>query len=119
MRTVMFICLHGAGRSRLAAALFNQASPDGWRATTAGLEPDPVLSPNAERLLAGTDALPFLDRDPPRAVAATAEPARIVAIDCDVPGAERWTLSEKQMTEALRDEIAGRVAGLSAELAGG
>jgi len=118
-RTVLFVCRHGAGRSRLAAAFFNQAAPEGWLATSAGLEPDPVLSPTAAGLLAGTAAAPYLDAEAPRAIGAVTAPARTVAIECEVPGADSWELKEKQLNEAARDEIAERVAALADEVGRG
>src|SRR5213078_4079664 len=34
-RTVLFVCEHGASRSRLAAVWFTLVAPPGWRATSA------------------------------------------------------------------------------------
>ena len=115
-RTVLFVCPHGAGKSRMAAAFFNRVAPHGWHATTAGQEPDAEDSPNAVRLLAGTDAEQFLDREPPQAITAVAAPALTVAIDCDVPGAEHWELQAREMNEALRDELRARVEALAQEI---
>jgi protein-tyrosine-phosphatase len=115
-RTILFVCPHGAGKSRMAAAFFNQLAPAGWRATSAGQEPQETLGTNAGRLLAGTAAAPFLDRELPRPIAAVAAPDRIVAIDCDVPGAERWALAHREFDDALRDEIRGRVETLARAL---
>lgn len=115
-RDILFVCPHGAGKSRIAAAIFNQIAPAGWRATSAGQEPQETLGTNAIRLLAGTAAESFLDRELPRPIAAVGAPARIVAIDCAVPGAERWSLSNQQFDEAMRDEIRGRVADLTRTL---
>ena len=116
-RTVLFVCPHGAGKSRMAAAFFNQLAPAGWRATSAGQEPQEALGTNAIRLLAGTAAEPYLDRELPRPIAAVEAPARIVAIDCDVPGAERWTLANRQFDDAMREEIRGQAEGLARALA--
>ena len=48
-RTVVFVCEHGAFRSRIAAAFFNAASPSGWRGLSAGRDPlaeaSPLLGP--------------------------------------------------------------------------
>ena len=118
-RTLLFVCPHGAGKSRMAAAFFDRVAPPGWHATTAGQEPDATVSPNAVRLLAGGDAEALLDREPPRPVAAVASPARTVAIDCDVPGAERWDLDSRQFDDAMRDELRGRAEALARGLAGG
>ncbi len=118
-QTVLFVCPHGAGKSRMAAAFFNRVAPDGWRATTAGHEPSETVSPNAVRLLAGGDAEALLDREPPRPIAAVDSPTRLVAIDCDVPGAERWNLDNREFDDAMRDEIRGRVEALARGLSDG
>src|SRR5215217_6585601 len=115
-RDMLFVCPHGAGKSRIAAAFFNQLAPAGWQATSAGREPQGSLGTNAIRLLAGTAAAPFLDRELPRPIAAVAAPARVVAIDCDVPGAERWALGSQRFDEAMREEIRGRVDDLARSL---
>jgi hypothetical protein len=115
--TILFVCPHGAGKSRMAAAYFNQLAPAGWRATSAGQEPQESLGTNAIRLLDGTPAEPFLDRELPRPIAAVEAPARIVAIDCEVPEADRWTLANRQFDEAMREEIRGQVEGLVRTLA--
>jgi hypothetical protein len=115
-RTLLFVCPHGAGKSRLAAAFFNAAAPAGWQAATAGHEPGEGVSPIAVRLLAGSDAGPLLDYAPPRPISAIEPPARIVAIDCDVTDAERWDLESSAFDEAMRDEIRDRVDALIREL---
>ena len=48
-RVVLFVCAHGAGKSRMAAALFNAAAPRGWWATSAGQEPGEVGAPSRKR----------------------------------------------------------------------
>ncbi len=118
-RTLLFVCPHGAGKSRMAAAFFNRVAPPGWQATTAGHEPSAAVSPNAVRLLAGGDADDLLDREPPRPLEAVASPARTVAIDCDVPGAERWDLDNREFDDAMRDELRDRAEALARDLADG
>jgi len=108
-RTVLFVCEHGAGRSRIAAAWFNHAAPAGWSATTAGLTPQEQVSVHAPRLLAGTAAESALDPAPPRPLAAVAGPAVVVAIDCAAPGAVRWELAATGFDDAMRDELRQRV----------
>lgn len=115
---VLFVCTHGAGKSRMAAAFFNAHAPAGWSATTAGLEPQDQVSLHAPRLLAGTSAEPHLDGAVPRPIAAVAGPARTVAIDCAVAGADSWRLEQGVFDEAMRDEIASRVSVLIEELRG-
>lgn len=118
-RTLLFVCPHGAGKSRMAAAFFNHVAPVGWQGTTAGHEPSATVSPNAVRLLVGSDAEALLDHAPPRLIAAVDSAARIVAIDCEVPGAERWDLDSREFNEAMRDEIRARVEALARTLADG
>lgn len=36
---VLFVCVHNAGRSQMAEALFNALAPEGLRAVSAGTEP--------------------------------------------------------------------------------
>jgi protein-tyrosine-phosphatase len=116
-RTVLFVCPHGAAKSRVAAAYFARVCPPDWLVTTAGQEPDAVLSPTAERLLAGEEAAAFLDYAPPRAIDAVPSPAHIVAIDCDVPGAAtRWALRHRVFDELMRDELRDRAEGLALQL---
>jgi arsenate reductase (thioredoxin) len=46
MRTVLFACVHNAGRSQMAAALFNtMADPARARAVSAGTNPGPAVHP--------------------------------------------------------------------------
>lgn len=115
---VLFVCPHGAGKSRIAAAFFNAHSPAGWSATTAGLEPQDQVSVHAPRLLAGTAAEAHLDTALPRPLAAVPGPARIVAIDCAVDGADTWQLEQPVFDEPMRDEIAKRVRILIQDVTG-
>jgi arsenate reductase len=46
MKTVLFACIHNAGRSQMAAAWFNAlANPAAARAVSAGTEPGPRVHP--------------------------------------------------------------------------
>lgn len=46
MKTVLFACVHNAGRSQMAAALFNSlADPAQARAVSAGTSPGPAVHP--------------------------------------------------------------------------
>ncbi len=128
-KTVLFVCPHGAGKSRMAAAYFAAAAPPGWAATTAGLHPAEAVSPVAIRLLAGSPEDAALDRQPPRALRAVPSPDVVVSIDCDA-GAEppdaagpagqprhvRWDLAARAMDETMRDELRSRARELAAGL---
>jgi arsenate reductase len=43
-KTILFICKGNSGRSQMAEAFFN-ATSKGWRAISAGTEPDPKIHP--------------------------------------------------------------------------
>ncbi|MFI8829049.1 hypothetical protein [Streptomyces sp. NPDC053431] len=115
-QVVLFVCAHGAGKSRMAAAFFNALAPAGWHATTAGIEPQTEVSIHAPRLLAGMDAEALLDHEQPRPIAEVPAPARVVAIDCALEGAERWDLGHAEFDEGMRDEIRARVEVLAREM---
>ncbi|GIH97463.1 hypothetical protein ACFFMN_28660 [Planobispora siamensis] len=117
--TVLFVCPHGAGKSRIAAAWFAQAAPPGWEATTAGLEPQPHLSAHAPRLLAGSGAEHLLDQALPRPLSAIIDPALTVTIDCPpgaVAGAVEWQLQHADFDERMTAELRERVRQLMQEL---
>ena len=119
-RTVVFVCPHGAGKSRIAAAWFNQATPPGWRATSAGLQPQAMVSVHAAQLLAGTPAAGLLDHSLPRPLAAVADPDLVVAIDCPpgaLPSALDWTLANQDFDAALAAELRQHAEALARRLA--
>jgi hypothetical protein len=142
-RTVLFVYPLGAGTSRTAAAWSRRRqwcdrasrplqprvsdaaahrrtcprftiAPAGWRATSAGIGPQAALGTNAPRLPAGTPAEGQLDRQPPRSVNSVPTPERVVAICCDVPGAQRWDLAQRECTEGMAKEIRSGVNGFVA-----
>jgi hypothetical protein len=116
-RVVVFVCAHGALRSRLAAAFFNRVAPAGWRATSAGLQPQEAVSPAALALVAGTDVAALVDRDPPRPLAGVPAEDQLVGIDCAVLGGLRWDLRHQQAGEPMRDELRTAVEDLAKVLA--
>jgi len=118
MRTVLFVCAHGAYRSRVAASFFNASAPAGWHATSGGQDPQDAISAEAARAVAGTSAEAHLERDRPRP-ADLGSADRAISIDCDVPGAERWSLSEADAGPAQHAELRHRAERLAAELSGG
>ncbi|HEY8807725.1 MAG TPA: hypothetical protein VIN70_09095 [Candidatus Limnocylindria bacterium] len=118
-RTVLFVCAHGAYRSRLAAAFFNAAAPAGWRATSAGVDPQAAISAAAVDLAAGTSAERHLERGSPRALDDAGPADRMIAIDCAVAGADRWDLAVADVGPAQRDELRARALALAVELSPG
>ncbi len=114
---IVFVCQHGAFRSRIAAACFNAAAPHGWSAVSAGVTPQSEVSERLVPLLAGTAAADYADLGPPQPLAHSAG-MRVVAIDADVPGATLWRLSAaaSHSDEVLAEEIRHRVLALLGEL---
>ena len=104
----------------MAAAFFARVAPPGWSATSAGLEPEPAINPNAARLLSGGEAEALLDREPPRSVQAVGFVDRLVGINCAPDGAtDRWELRQREFDAVMRDEIRARAEALAADLRGG
>ncbi|MFI6481666.1 hypothetical protein ACIBH1_27315 [Nonomuraea sp. NPDC050663] len=117
---MLFVCPHGAGKSRIAAAWFAGAAPAGWGASTAGLDPQDRVSVHAPRLLAGSPVERLLDHELPRPLSAAPEPSMVVTIDCPsgvIPGAVEWRLEHGDFDQAMADELRVRVLRLTKELA--
>lgn len=108
---VLFVCPHGAGKSRMAAAWFEALGIRGWAATSAGLHPQTTVSEHAPRLLAGTPAYALLDGSAPRAVSDAPAADVVVAIDCPdtVEATQRWQLTHQRFDAAMCAEIRDRV----------
>ena len=77
MKTILFACVHNAGRSQMAAALFNlRADPAKARAVSAGTEPGERVHPHtyplrfAERVADCARVLVVLDRRAPAGIEA-------------------------------------------------
>jgi len=112
-RTVVFVCAHGAARSRIAAAWFNAGPPPGWLAITAACqEPAASINPRVEPLLSGTPAHGRLDHGPPVELSTVDGADLVVAIDCAVRGAQSWNLAASEVDARMRDELRYRVAAL-------
>jgi len=127
MQTVIFACVHSAGRSQMAAAFFNaHADPARARARAAGTEPAASVHPEVVAVMreVGFD----LSATQPTLLShALAEQAYLlVTMGCGehcpfVPGLRRedWTLADPkgqppERVRAIRDEIRRRVEQLVA-----
>ena len=121
-QTVIFACVHNAGRSQMAAALFNRlANPQRAHAISAGTEPASVVHPVV------IDALREVDIDltgvrPQRLTEQMAAGASmLVTMGCGdrcpvIPGAIRddWPLADPKdrplaEVRAIRDDIRRRI----------
>ena len=122
MKTVLFACVHNAGRSQMAAALFNVlADPSRARALSAGTEPGERVHPEVAAVMkeAGIDLSPATPRRLTPELAAQAD--LLITMGCGeacpvVPGLRRddWPLPDPKSQPAervrqIRDEIQQRV----------
>ena len=124
---VVFVCLHGAAKSVVAAAQFRRlAAARGLSidAVAAGIEPDAALAPAAVNGLAAEGLVASPARPRPVTLYDLARGARVVSFGCDVSlnrgrSADQWDVSAvSDGYRAARDQIVGRVERLVSELAG-
>jgi len=129
MTTIVFACVHNAGRSQMAAGLFNAgADPERARALSAGTQPAQSIHP--EVLEAMREVGIDLSLARPRLLTAelVAGCERVITMGCGdacphVPGVrvEDWPLEDPKgqsldAVRKIRDEIAARVQTLLAAL---
>lgn len=125
MTTVLFACVHNAGRSQMAASLFNQiVDPAQGRAISAGTQPGERVHPEVVAALRerGLDASGISPRKLTDELAQQAQV--LVTMGCGdecpyVPGARRedWQLQDPkgqsiEVVRQIRDEILKRVEDL-------
>ena len=126
--SVLFVCVHNAGRSQMAAAYLQELSGGKVSVLSAGSEPGDRLNPAAVTVMAeeGID----LTQASPKVLTTEAVQASDVVITmgcgdtCPVfPGNryEDWQLEDPagkdlEVVRAIRDDIRGRVTALLAEL---
>jgi glycerol uptake facilitator-like aquaporin len=126
--TVLFACVHNAGRSQMAAAIFNQlADPGKARAISAGTEPGARVHPVVVEVMRelGVELAGVVPRKLTGRLAAEAD--ILVTMGCGeacpvLPGVERddWPLDDPkgqpvEHVRRIRDEVASRVRRLLAE----
>jgi arsenate reductase len=131
LATVLFVCLHNAGRSQMSAALFERAAGDRHEAISAGTRPAHRVHPEVVTVMRelGVD---LAGRVPRKLTLELAERADVVVTmgcgdECPyIPGRRYldWELEDPKgrpldEVRATRDEIGRRVAALVAELDGG
>ena len=128
MTTVLFACVHNAGRSQMAAALFNLlADPGQARAVSAGTAPGDRVHPEVATVMAelGVDLSAVRPRLLTDDLARSAQV--LVTMGCGedcpiVPGVRRmdWPLPDPkgrslEDVRTIRDEIRSRVLALLTE----
>ncbi len=128
MATVLFVCLHNAGRSQMSQALFERAAAGKHTALSAGTTPAEHVHPEVIEVMRELD-FDLSDRRPQLLTRELAERADVVVtmgcgdecpyipgkryIDWDLPDPKGRPLAE---VRATRDKIATRVSDLLAEL---
>jgi arsenate reductase (thioredoxin) len=129
MTDVLFVCVHNAGRSRMAEAIFNRESDGRWTAGSAGTQPADRPHPEVVEALReiGID----LDESPGMLLTLEAadEATRLISMGCSIEEAcpatttpmEDWDLPDPkgrppEEVRRIRDDIAQRVGALLAAL---
>jgi arsenate reductase (thioredoxin) len=129
MTTVLFVCLHNAGRSQMSQALFERAAADGaHRALSAGTTPAEHVHPEVVEVMRELD-IDLVDRTPQLLTPELAQEADVVVtMGCGdqcpfIPGKRYidWELPDPagrpvERVREIRDEIADRVARLVTDL---
>ena len=122
MKTVLFACVHNAGRSQMAAAFFNAAAhPSKARALSAGTEPAARVHPEVVEVMREV-RFDLSSRHPARLTEGLArEASLLVTMGCGeacplVPGLQRqdWPLQDplrqpRERVREIRDEVRRRV----------
>ena len=125
MTTVIFACVHNAGRSQMAAAFFNKlADPAKARALSAGTQPGERVHPEVVAVMREVD-IDLSAARPQKLTSELAAGARLlVTMGCGdecpvVPGLRRddWPLDDPkgqpvERVRAIRDDIRARVEAL-------
>ena len=128
MKTVIFACVHNAGRSQMSAALFNaQADPKKARAISAGTNPGDRVHPEVVVAMK-EEGIDLSGAKPQRLTEELAQGAALlVTMGCGdacpyVPGLEilDWPLPDPkgqpiETVRRIRDDIRGRIAALVRE----
>lgn len=130
MSTVLFVCLHNAGRSQISRALFDQAADDRHRALSAGsiADPDGAVHPEVVTVMREV-GIDLADVKPIRLTVELAERADVVVtMGCGdacpyIPGKRYvdWDLLDPKgraisEVRTIRDDIDRRVKDLVAQL---
>lgn len=130
MATVLFVCLHNAGRSQMSAAMLERQAGLRHRALSAGTTPAERVHPEVVEAMREI-GIDLSDRRPQLLTGELAEQAEVVVTmgcgdECPyIPGKRYidWSLPDPKgrplaEVRATREEIARRVRALVAELDG-
>ncbi|HEY9291801.1 MAG TPA: arsenate reductase ArsC [Microlunatus sp.] len=127
--SVLFVCVHNAGRSQMAAGYLRQLAGDRIEVRSAGSEPGDLINPVAVQAMA-EDGIDITDQRP-KIITDDAVQASdvVITMGCGdscpfFPGIryEDWTLDDPagrpiEAVRAIRDEIKRRVIALIDQIA--
>ena len=127
MKTVIFACVHNAGRSQMAAAFFNHwVDPSKARAISAGTQPGERVHPEVVEVMRAK-ALDLSNHQPQKLTDELAREAQLlITMGCGdqcpaVPGLSRddWPLEDpkgkpRDRVREIRDDVERRVRALLA-----
>lgn len=127
--TVLFVCVHNAGRSQMAAGYLRELAGDRVEVLSAGSEPKDQINPVAIEAMA-EEGIDIAGSTPKiLTVEAVKESDVVITMGCGdacpiFPGKryEDWELDDPagqqlEMVRRVRDDIKGRVEALLAEIA--
>ena len=128
MATVLFVCLHNAGRSQMSRALFERAAEGRHTALSAGTTPGEHVHPEVVEVMRELE-IDLADREPQLLTTELAQQADVIVtmgcgdacpyipgkryVDWDLPDPKGRPLAE---VRATRDEIERQVRALIDEL---
>jgi len=130
MKTILFVCIHNAGRSQIAEAFFNQLVRKKARALSAGTQPSDTINPVVVEAMReiGID----ISHNKPKALTfeMMEKADRVVTMGCSTDAVcpatlvqtEDWVLEDPvgktiDQVRDLRDEIKSRVLQLLNKIA--
>ena len=126
--TVLFVCVHNAGRSQMAAGFLRALSGGDIQALSAGSEPASQINASAVQVMREV-GIDIADHSPKLlAVSAVQESDVVITMGCGdscpiFPGKryEDWEMRDPagqdlETVRSIRDEIRGRIEALVAEL---
>jgi len=126
---VLFVCVHNAGRSQMAAALLARLSNGRVDVRSAGSEPAEAINPIVREAMGELDIDLAAARPRPLEDSAVREADVVITMGCGdacpvYPGKryEDWELDDpagkdRETVRGIRDEIAARVRRLLGEIA--
>jgi arsenate reductase len=131
VKTIVFACVHNAGRSQMAAAFFNSlADPARARAVSAGTAPGDRVHPEVVAVMQ-EEGIDLTGARPQKLTSELAAEAQLlITMGCGdecpyLPGVRRddWPLDDPKgqplrRVRAIRDEIRARVEALIVQEAG-